>query len=182
MRTHKNLARALKGLKNIAEFAEPLLAQALATHHQLSVPLRSSELIHIHHLFTWQTYVSQHERRSLLEAALHNFEDAIEFSRESALVLAGDVQVEKTVVIGKTTLGDSETLVDIELESEAYAIKPLSLSPEDFSRTCRSLDLGQRYQAHLASVFAPRRSLRWRSGFTRIVCAWLRSSPSSATM
>ncbi|AIL61561.1 dermonecrotic toxin domain-containing protein [Pseudomonas alkylphenolica] len=153
-RSQNTLARALKGLKNIAEFAEPLLAQALATHHQLSVPLRSSELIHIHHLFTWQTYVSQHERRSLLDAALHNFENAIEFSRESALALAGDAQVEKTVVIGKTTLGDSETLVDIELESEAYSIKPLRLSPENFARTCRSLDLGQRYQTHLASVFA----------------------------
>ncbi|MDD2046733.1 dermonecrotic toxin domain-containing protein [Pseudomonas putida] len=153
--SQKALARALKGLKNIAEFAEPLLAQALTTEHQLSVPLRTSELIHIHHLFTWQTYVSQHERRSLLEAALHNFEDEVEFSHESALALAGDAQIEKTVVIGKTTLGDSETLVDIELESEAYTIKPLSLPPKAFARTCRSLDLGQRYQAHLASVFAP---------------------------
>ncbi|MFF5866171.1 dermonecrotic toxin domain-containing protein [Pseudomonas sp. NPDC012596] len=149
------LARALKGLKNIVEFAEPLLAQALATDHQLSVPLRTSELIHIRRLFTWQTYVNQHERRSLLEAALHNFEDEVEFSRESSLALKGDTHVEKITVIGKTTLGDSETLVDIALDSEAYTIKPLSLSPADFARTCRSLDLGQRYQAHLASVFAP---------------------------
>jgi len=153
--SQKALARALKGLKNIIEFAEPLLAQALATHHQLSVPLRTTELIHIHRLFTWQTYVNQHERRSLLEAALHNFEDGVEFSRASSLALKGDTHVEKITVIGKTTLGDAETWVDIALESEAYTIKPLSLSPADFARTCRSLDLGQRYQAHLASIFAP---------------------------
>ncbi|HEK1009510.1 TPA: leucine-rich repeat domain-containing protein [Pseudomonas putida] len=153
--SQKSLARALKGLKNIIEFAEPLLAQALATHHQLSVPLRTTELIHIHRLFTWQTYVNQHERRSLLEAALHNFEDGVEFSRASSLALKGDTHVEKITVIGKTTLGDAETWVDIALESEAYTIKPLSLSPAEFARTCRSLDLGQRYQAHLASIFAP---------------------------
>jgi len=155
IRSQRALARALKGLKNIAEFAEPLLAQALATNHHLSVPLRSSELIHIRHLFSWQTYVSQHERRNLLEAALHNFEDGLEFSRESALALAGDAQVEKVVVIGKTTLGDSDTQVDIELESETYTIKALDLSPQDFAQTCRALDLGQRYQEHLTSLFAP---------------------------
>lgn len=149
------LAHALKGLKNIAEFAEPLLAHQLATEHQLAAPLRSTELVHIHHLFSFDTYVSQHERRSLLEAALHNFEDDVEFSRESALALAGDAQVEKTVVIGNTTLGDNETRVDITLESEAYSIKPLKLTPLDFARTCRALDLGQRYQEHLHAQFAP---------------------------
>ncbi|MFJ4156888.1 dermonecrotic toxin domain-containing protein [Pseudomonas sp. NPDC089752] len=151
---HAALARALKGLKSIAEFAEPLLAHALATHHQLSAPLRTTELIHIHKLFSWDTYVYQHERRSLLEAALHNFADGVEFSLESSLALAGDAHVEKITVMGKTTLGNSETLVDIALESEAYAIKPLHLSPADFALTCRALDLGQQYQAHLASTFA----------------------------
>lgn len=149
------LARSLKGLKNVAEFAEPLLAQQLTSEHQLSAPLRNTELIHIHHLFTFETYVSQHERRSLLEAALHNFEDAVEFSRESALALSGDAQIEKTAVVGKTSLGDSETRVDIELESETYEITPLRLTPADFARTCRALDLGQRYQEHLDSQFAP---------------------------
>ena len=149
------LARSLKGLKNVAEFAEPLLAQQLTSEHQLSAPLRNTELIHIHHLFTFETYVSQHERRSLLEAALHNFEDEVEFSRESALALSGDAQIEKTAVVGKTSLGDSETRVDIELESETYEITPLRLTPADFARTCRALDLGQRYQEHLDSQFAP---------------------------
>ncbi|MEG0859617.1 MAG: hypothetical protein RSG79_08535 [Pseudomonas sp.] len=149
------LARLLKGLKNITEFAEPLLAQQLTSEHQLSIPLRNTELIHIHHLFIFETYVSQHERRSLLEAALHNFEDEVEFSRESALALSGDVQIEKTAVVGKTSLGDSETQVDIELESETYEIMPLRLAPAEFARTCRTLDLGQRYQQHLDLLFAP---------------------------
>ncbi|TDF84128.1 dermonecrotic toxin domain-containing protein [Pseudomonas sp. H9] len=155
MRSQQALARALKGLKNIAEFAEPLLAQALMAQHQFSAPLRTTELIHIHHLFTWETYVSHHERRSLLEAALHNFEADVQFSRESALVLAGDAQVEKTIVIGKAPLGDDDTRVDIELDSETYSLTPLPLTPEDFARTCRELDLGQRYQEHLITQLMP---------------------------
>lgn len=155
MHSQRALARALKGLKNIAEFAEPLLADALMTQHQFRAPLRTTELIHIHHLFSWETYVSHHERRSLLEAALHNFEDDVQFSRESALALAGDIQVVKCTVIGKAPLGDSETRVDIELDSETYRITPQSLAPEDFARTCRALDLGQLYQDHLHEFLTP---------------------------
>ncbi|MEG1039275.1 MAG: leucine-rich repeat domain-containing protein [Pseudomonas sp.] len=155
MHSQRALARALKGLKNIAEFAEPLLAQALLSQHQFSASLRTTELIHIHHLFTWETYVNSSERRSLLEAALHNFEEDVQFSRESALALAGDIQVEKTNVIGKAPLGDSETRADITLDSETYHITPLSLAPKDFARTCRELDLGQLYQDHLSTHLSP---------------------------
>lgn len=149
------LARALKGLRQITEFAEPLLVEHLLDHHQFSAPVRTSEVIHIRQLYTWQTYVSQHERRSLLEAALQNFAQDITFNPQSALVLAGDFQADDTVVIGTTTLGDSDTLVDIELASQTYQIKPLALSVEDFAQACRTLDIGQRYQAHLEALLSP---------------------------
>ncbi|MGH8484552.1 MAG: dermonecrotic toxin domain-containing protein, partial [Pseudomonas sp.] len=149
------LAQALKGLKQIAEFAEPLLTERLFSDHQLAASVRTSELIRVRHLFTWQTYVSEHERHSLLEAALQNFADDVEFSPDSALALAGDIQVSKTRVVGKAPLGDSETLVDYPMDSEAYSVKALPLSPADFARTCRDLDLGRRYQQHLSAIYAP---------------------------
>ncbi|MDF0732877.1 hypothetical protein P0Y43_19485 [Pseudomonas entomophila] len=153
--SQRALARALRGLKQIAEFAEPLLASALETRHGVKVSVRDAELLRVHPVFTWQAVVNHHERQSLLEAALHNFTEAMPFSRESALALSADIRVSKTQVTGKTTLGDSETLVDIALDSEAYDVKPLPLSPEAFASTCRALDIGQRYQAHLDASYAP---------------------------
>ena len=154
-RSQQALARAIKPLRQIAEFAEPLLADRLHTEHGFDHPLRSTELIRIHHRWTHQVDVSHHERTTLLEAALHNFADNVTFSRDSALAPSEGIQVHKTTVVGQTTLGDSETWVDVAMASETYTIAALGLSPEDFARMCRELDLGQRYQDHLASVFAP---------------------------
>ncbi|WDY60192.1 dermonecrotic toxin domain-containing protein [Pseudomonas sp. PSKL.D1] len=148
------LARSLKGLNSIAAFAEPLLAQKLQADHGLSVPLHTTELVQVHHRFTFGTYVTTHTRTRLLEAALHNFEDGISFGRDSALALAGDATFEPLTVVGQTTLGDSETQVDIDLPSESFRIKALALTPEDFATACRELDLGQRYQAHLRAMFS----------------------------
>ncbi|QVM89167.1 leucine-rich repeat domain-containing protein [Pseudomonas entomophila] len=154
-RSQQALARAIKPLRQIAEFAEPLLAERLHTEHGFDHPLRSTDLIRIHHRWTHQVNVSRHERSTLLEAALHNFAGNVTFSRDSALAPSEGIQVNKSTVVGQTTLGDSETWVDIVMASETYTITALGLSPEDFARTCRELDLGQRYQDHLASVFAP---------------------------
>ncbi|MDF9620697.1 leucine-rich repeat domain-containing protein [Pseudomonas entomophila] len=155
MASQRSLAAQLRGLKNITEFAEPLLAERLRTTYDFNAPLRTAGLVWLRHFFTFQVYVTHHEHRALLEAALRNFADPITFSWDSALALDGDWTVRKTTVTGKTTLGDSETLVDIALPSEQLTIKPLALSPADFARTCRELDLGQRYQAHLDTLFAP---------------------------
>lgn len=155
MHSQRALARSLKGLQQIAEFTEPLLVERLQTAHHLNTSVRTSELIRIRHLFTWQTYVSQHERHSLLEAALQNFADDATFSPDSALALTDDIQIKPIRVVGQTTLGDSETLVDIELDSETYSIKSLPLAPADYAQTCRELDLGRRYQEHLTAMYAP---------------------------
>ncbi|HEK1687338.1 TPA: leucine-rich repeat domain-containing protein [Pseudomonas putida] len=148
------LARELKGLKQITEFAEPLLADRLKRDHRFEAPLRTSELIWLHHRFTHQVYVTTHERYSLLEAALHNFADDVSFSTDSALALQGDTTVHEVTVSGRTTLGDSDTEVEIVLESQRLEIKPLALSPADFAATCRDLNLGRQYQDHLDSQFA----------------------------
>ncbi|MBC3437819.1 hypothetical protein HU735_20575 [Pseudomonas sp. BW16M2] len=154
MQAQRALARRLRGLNNINEFAEPLLTERLRTQHGFSAPLRSTSLVWVKHLYSFQVYLTHHEHRSLLEAALHNFSDTVTFSRDSALALDSDWQVSQTVVTGKTTLGDSETEVDIDLPSEQIQIKPLALTPEAFARTCRELDLGQAYQDHLDTAFA----------------------------
>ncbi|MBV4504770.1 hypothetical protein HU751_007900 [Pseudomonas sp. BW13M1] len=154
MQAQRALARHLRGLKNINEFADPLLSERLRTQHGFSAPLRSTSLVWVKHLYSFQAYLTHHEHRSLLEAGLHNFSDAVTFNRDSALALDGDWQVSQSVVTGKTTLGDSETVVDIDLPSEQIRIKPLALTPEAFARTCRELDLGQAYQDHLDTAFA----------------------------
>lgn len=152
-RAQNALAVTLKDLRNIGEFAEELLMHAMQTQHGLSVPLRTTELVQVHHLFTFGTYVTEHKTVSLLEAALHNFEDATAFGRDSALALAGKAQFTPTTVVGQTTLGDSDTHVDIDLPSETFVIEPLDLSPEAFASTCRQLDIGRRYQQHLQVCF-----------------------------
>jgi len=154
MHAQRALARHLRGLKNINEFAEPLLAERLRTQHAFSAPLRSTSLVWVKQLYSFQVYLTHHEHRSLLEAALHNFSDAVTFSRDSALAQDSDWQVSQVMVTGKTTLGDSETMVDIDLPSEQIQIKALALTPEAFASTCRELDLGQAYQDHLDTAFA----------------------------
>ncbi|HYQ53317.1 MAG TPA: DUF6543 domain-containing protein [Pseudomonas sp.] len=152
-RSQHSLARSLKGLQTIAAFAETLLAQRLQAEHQLSIPLRSSVLVEVHHRFTHGTYVTSHRQTTLLEAALHNFEAHASFGPDSALTLAGDAKFEQVRVTGRTTLGDSETWVDIALNSETIRLKPLPLAPVDFARHCRDLDIGGGYQHHLQQWF-----------------------------
>ncbi|MFT0866620.1 dermonecrotic toxin domain-containing protein [Pseudomonas sp. CAM1A] len=154
MQAQRALAKRLRGLKSINAFAEPLLAERLRAQHAFSAPLRSASLVRVKHLYSFQVYLSHHEHHSLLEAALQNFSDTVTFSRDSALALDSDWQASRIVVTGRTTLGDSETEVDIDLPSEQIQIKALALSPEAFASTCRELDLGQAYQDHLHTAFA----------------------------
>lgn len=155
MGSQRLLAGQLRGLMSINAFAEPLLAERLRNTHGFSAPLRKAGLVWLKHVYTFQVYVTHHEHRSLLEAALQNFSDQVTFSWDSALALDTDWAALKTTVMGKTTLGDSETEVDIALPSEQVTLKPLTLSPSAFARTCRELDIGQRYQDHLDTLFAP---------------------------
>ncbi|MDF9619368.1 NEL-type E3 ubiquitin ligase domain-containing protein [Pseudomonas entomophila] len=138
--SHKALAKALKGLRGITEFCQPLLQAELG----LTVPVTDAQ-------FRFQPFTSHQEGdfpdpdashstprpltfieqptgsatlTSLLEAALHNFEGMPEVGSFSTL---------------QASITDSTELP--------------GLSTSQFVSRCRTLDLGQRYQAHLQSLY-----------------------------
>ncbi|MEW2970950.1 DUF6543 domain-containing protein [Pseudomonas juntendi] len=82
------LAKALKGLKQISEFAEPLLKGRLA-EHGLDTPLLHTQLLRVEHDWHWLglRHLYSHRRDSLLQAALQNFADDETFTPESAIAL-----------------------------------------------------------------------------------------------
>ena len=150
------LARSLKGLQQITEFAEPLL-QARLAEQGLHAPLRNSQLLRVEREWHWGalTYLYHHRRDNLLQAALQNFADDETFTAESAIALSGDIQVTAVAVQGYATLGMQAPLVRFPLNSEHYQVQRLPLAPATFATVCRELDLGSAYQAHLDQHFTP---------------------------
>lgn len=149
------LARSLKALKQIVEFAEPLLTEHLKNDHGFTASLRDSELLRVHQTWHWRggVYTNSHERQSLLQAALQNFSDDPGFGAHSALALRADSSVQPITVEGAVVVSPDVPAAAIALPSEHYQVTPLPLSPAAFAQTCRQLDLGERYQAHLRAVF-----------------------------
>ena len=149
------LARALKGLKQIAEFAEPLLRQRLQREHGFTATLADSELLSVQQKWHWQggVYTNHHERQGLLQAALQNFSEDPGFGKFSAVALRADIRVQTAAVQGSVFIGPDVPAASVELPSETYQVRALPLSPTSFARTCRQLDLGERYQAHLRDIF-----------------------------
>lgn len=115
-------------------FAEPLLRDALAAQHGLTLDVRVAYL-----RTAWLelvpplvpsppfTYIVHHNDRSLLAAALHNFSE-YETTAEG--------------FIPESMLFDD-------------AGEGMSLRPEAFARLCRTLDIGGQYQRYLQARFAP---------------------------
>lgn len=134
------LHKALQPLQGLTEFCQPLLQQALA------IPAPVDRAVYFFQPFKRRPFVQvegesglaaglEHEqfeydpsgtarKVSLLEAALHNFVDSAETGPYSEL---------------HSSKTDSTRLV--------------GLSVRGFVQTCRQLDLGQRYQDHLASLY-----------------------------
>ncbi|WP_313294912.1 NEL-type E3 ubiquitin ligase domain-containing protein [Pseudomonas sp.] len=134
------LHKALQPLQGLTEFCQPLLQQALA------IPAAVDRAVYFFQPFKRRPFVQvegesglaaglEHEqfeydpsgtarKVSLLEAALHNFVDSAETGPYSEL---------------HSSRTDSTRLV--------------GLSVRGFVQTCRQLDLGQRYQDHLASLY-----------------------------
>lgn len=142
--SQKALAKALKDLRGITEFSEPLLQARLG----LAAPMTQAQ-------FRFQPFTSNLEGQlpdpgashdiprlpslnqqptgsatltSLLEAALHNFEGMAEVGPFSTLQVSA---TDRTRLPG--------------------------LSTGQFVAHCRALDLGERYQAHLQSVYGGER-------------------------
>lgn len=164
------LARTLKDLQGITQFAEPRLKEALRSHSATGVDIdvNKNRLFYLR-----REQPVQHQ--SLLQAALLNFEGNEEFSllvngQVSALAPEGALAVDKWVPVSATDIASqiADTLmhgtgqVAGAIEQARKSLRPvagfnyrekLDMTPEVFSRICRALDLGQQYQDHLYSVF-----------------------------
>lgn len=149
------LARSLKGLKQISEYAEPLLQARLLEEHRLGVPVRHAQLLHVRKTWHWigARFTYAHERHSLLQAALQNFADDVEFAEHSALAKPDDIAVRKLRVQGMVAVGGAGPGATFDLPSEQYQVKALPLLPQAFAKSCRELDLGQGYQLHLSEIY-----------------------------
>ena len=127
------LSSALARLRNLSAFTQPLLQQALGTHGSLDV-----DRLYFRQWYTFTSptinYVTSrlplvaddYYDIPLLEAALGNF----------------TAQQQRDQPPGNC-------LVD------AHGEKRAELSATAFARLCRTLDLGQKYQAHLDDVLQP---------------------------
>ncbi|ATP44885.1 hypothetical protein CR511_12825 [Pseudomonas putida] len=155
LRSQSTLARALEGLEQITAFAEPRLTARLA-EYGCSAPLRGTELLRVESTWHWagMRYLDSHRRDTLLQAALQNFADDEHFSAQSAIALSPNIQVTTVQLQGTVVLGPQTSPAHFPLVSERYEVERLPLTPAAFATLCRSLDLGQQYQAHLQHHFA----------------------------
>ncbi|MBA1189256.1 leucine-rich repeat domain-containing protein [Pseudomonas entomophila] len=153
----QTLARSLKGLQQIEAFAEPLLRERLAHDHGLTGPLDDYQLLHVQRTWHWQgaRYLNRHERQGLLQAALQNFADDVVFEAPSALARRDAIEVTPITVHASVFVSPDLPGASLALPSERYQVTPLPLTAAAFAETCRQLDLGARYQAHLREVFEP---------------------------
>lgn len=153
-RSQQALSRALKGLRQISEFCEPLLQAQLAQDGMLA-PVRDTQLLHVQREWSWlgNRFLYSSQRQSLLQAALLNFAGDESFDSHSAIAAAADISVQPITVEGSAPTGFDTPGAALWMASEAYQVSALPLTPQAFASTCRQLDLGQRYQEHLRHIF-----------------------------
>lgn len=175
------LAHSLQGLKQITEFAEPLLQGRLA-HHGIQA-LRSTELLRVERTWHWggMRYLYRHQRHNLLQAALQNFADDEAFTAESAIALSGNIQVTAVEVQGSVTLGMQVPVAHFPLKSERYRVERLPLAPSAFATLCRELDLGVRTRPTLNNTSPGPPPERWPSRCRKTACAWPPTLPTCGT-
>ncbi|MCS3839627.1 hypothetical protein HNR03_004241 [Pseudomonas sp. JAI111] len=134
-RLQGNLDDTLGDLKkDINEFAEPLLVQALQEKLSLELDVRATTVrLYVPALlgFGIDNNASRLRESTLLEAALHNFEDA-------------------ETRAGAFRDGSGIFTTDAEGELQRH-----SLTIESFASLCRELDLGAQYQRHITGLLAP---------------------------
>jgi len=134
-RLQDRLDRTLGDLqKDISRFAEPLLVQALKEKLNLELDVHATSVrLYIPALlgFGIDNNASRLRQSSLLEAALHNFEDS------------------------ETRAGAFRDGSGIFITDTEGAPKRHPLTIERFASLCRDLDLGAQYQRHLTGLLAP---------------------------
>ena len=155
LRSQATLARSLRGLEQVAEFAESRLKACLA-EQDCTAPLRGTELLRVESTWHWiglRTLYS-HRRDNLLQAALQNFADDESFTPQSAIALSANIHVTAAEVQGIAFTGAQTPASHFAMHTEHYQVEPLPLAPASFAALCRTLDLGGQYQTHLDQHFA----------------------------
>lgn len=123
----EDLKQVFKPLKGLAEFAEPLLREALKAKFGPGLDVTKDTLFYP--TLTSSGATGPFTQLTLLESALHNFErkeTVPGFFLKSAAIL--DAQ------------GD---------------VHPMGVTPEQFADVCRHLNLGQQYLDHLRDTLEP---------------------------
>lgn len=121
------LKKLLKPLKGLSEFAKPLLSKALDDRIGPGLDVINDTLYDPALRIRGRT-AYRFPRLSLLEAALHNFEP-------------------EEAVAGGFLNGAAITRGEED--------HPKKITPEQFADVCRHVNLGRKYQDHLASVLEP---------------------------
>jgi Leucine-rich repeat (LRR) protein len=145
----------LGAIEDVAAFAEPRLTAAIKQQFGLDLDVRNVYFARkygfhnrndLYGFFVFdQTHDSplnyQYRGRSLLEAALANFEAA-----EETPLPCSDCQI-----ITTWSTYDGEVIAGFDV----LADHAVALAPHDFARMCRRLDLGAQYQAHIRGLIQP---------------------------
>ncbi|MVV50640.1 hypothetical protein EJA72_20725 [Pseudomonas sp. PB120] len=134
--TQRNqLESRLNKLQNVRDFAEPLLSDALKTRYGLELDVKTTFLrLYIPQTIPWfpvKTGAARTWTVSLLDAALHNF--------QSSETETSAYETDSTFITEPSPAGHFDTLPAIKRQ----------LSIQNFTRLCRELDIGGRYEAHL---------------------------------
>lgn len=161
-KAHAMLAIKLQGFKGIAEFAEPLLVEAMKGLDSSAIDVNKNSLYYLRR----DKPVNE---QSLLQAALLNFSGKEDFSvvvggASSVIAPAGALVTEKAGLTAQGSSGFSgaegadliwrEHTRPDSIEGNRYRFKEQhAVAPQAFSQLCRQLDLGKQYQEHLNGVF-----------------------------
>lgn len=129
-----NLRQYLDDISSVEAFAEPLLQDALLKAFGIACDVRKN-VITLTTLNTFTGEITSRATQTLLQAALHNFLPE---------------QAETGGIPRGSHLWDYKST-----RSSDPAPKLLEIDPVAFARLCRELDIGKRYQEHLAAIISP---------------------------
>lgn len=138
-RTHLiQLRQYLDAISSVEAFAEPLLQTALLKTFGIACDVRKN-VITVTTLNAFTGEIASQVTQTLLQAALHNF--LPEHAEAGGLPRGSHIWDYKST------------------RSNDPAPKLLDIDPVAFARLCRELNIGKRYQDHLAAILSPPHAL-----------------------
>lgn len=145
LRSAQRLARTLADFKGLLEFAEPLLNRWLYLDLGVELDVNRTSFVEIQRDSGALNPIAKvvPRQQSLMQAALQNYPNASTFEPGSAVAPADAFGLE---LVPGTETGYPRFRYRF---TEKYD----DIEPEGFAQMCYRLDLGGKYQAHLAEVF-----------------------------